>query len=81
MIQGLLKIEPHFVEKIWGGNISKRWYGLTQSLNPIGEIWSACATEQFANDLQPQTRRSINGSYDIRMIIQCLTIGCLFESV
>lgn len=51
MIQGLLKIEPHFVEKIWGGNISERWYGLPQSLNPIGEIWSACATEQFANDL------------------------------
>ncbi len=51
MNYGLLKVQPHFVEKIWGGNISERWYNVSSPNKPIGEIWSVCATQQVTNFL------------------------------
>jgi mannose-6-phosphate isomerase len=53
MSEGILKVKPHFVEKIWGGDISEKWYGYSSHKIPVGEVWCVCATKQFSNRLHP----------------------------
>lgn len=63
MEKQIVKIEPEFSERIWGGERIKSEYNGKTDIDPVGEMWSVIAFEDGGDNFIPQLDMTMSTLY------------------